>query len=89
MNKVVFDAMLDEEAMRRLDWIKKMRSQGWGEEDWMDWYTKWHVYWREFLSLDSCYGLRRDMEQELCGSPSTSSNDSWTSQELMEGRGAM
>ena len=40
LQKVVFDAMLDEEAMRRMDWIKWMRSQGYGEEGWSDWFAK-------------------------------------------------
>ena len=43
LKKVVFDAMLDEEAVRRLDSIKLMWSKGWGEESWRDWWPKWNV----------------------------------------------
>ena len=71
LKKVVFDAMLDEEAVRRLDWIKWMRSKGYGEESWMDWWPKWSWCWREFLGPWSrdCLELPSDSSSDSCGEP--------------------
>ena len=42
LNAKMFEAMLDEEAVRRLVSIRLMWSKGWGEESWRDWWPKWN-----------------------------------------------
>ena len=78
-SQAVYSAMLDEEAERRLHWIKWMRSQGWGEEDWTAWYTKWHVSWRVYLSDGSPMCLGSGLGIYSSGSTVGSSSDSSSS----------
>ena len=49
----LFYAMVDEEADRRLYWIRWMRSHDYGEISWDEWWLTWKKCWQKLLSAES------------------------------------